>query len=304
MPFNKFLSNVNSKLNTINSAVNRVGSAVNSINEFRSSIKSTVQDFSNPASFMSDIRRKSLPIGAEYSETIQSYGSSSFSPQTGGDDWRVRIHLPDISSYTYSQILSPLVRSNKSMVFPATPQVLVQHSANYNNLAPTHTNYSFPVYQNSSVEDITLTCEWPVENEADGLYWIASVHFLRSITKMFYGNSPNRGAPPPIAYLSGYGDFIFNKIPIVVKMFTMDLNEGVDYIKVPIDRSIEINEGPEFYTEAASGSFSYVPILGRISVVVQPVYSRDETRQFNLDEFIRGNYIGNGSTQGGPKGFI
>jgi|TARA_B110000503_G_C7154319_1_gene416615 hypothetical protein len=236
-----------------------------------------------------------LPAGAE--ETYESYTPVSWSSgsKSTGNDWRVRLHLPtSLSSFMSSPILQPLYDSNNSMVFPTTPQILVTHAANYNNLSPTHTNYSYPIYQNSSVEDITITAEFPVENEADGRYWIAAVHFLRSATKMFYGNSSNLGAPPPLVHLSGYGDFVFNKTPVVIKLFTLDLPDSVDYLQVPISTGLDLSSVPELTRVNVPGGYSYVPTLSRLNVTVSPAYSRDTVRRFSLDTYVRGGYIGGG----------
>lgn len=215
-----------------------------------------------------------------------------------GLDWRVRIHLPEgVSSFVNSPILKPLETSGSSMVFPTTPQIMISHSASYNSLQPVHTNYAFPIYMHSNTEDVVITGEFPVENEADGKYWIAAVHFLRSATKMFYGNSQtNLGAPPPLVHLSGYGDFVFNRVPGVLKLFSVDLSDGVDYIQVPIAPGTETN----FSRDAIAGGFTYVPVLSRISVTFTPAYSRDQVRQFSLETFINGGYIGKGP----DKGFI
>ena len=75
------------------------------------------------------------------------------------------------------------------MIFPFNPTVLLSHSANYSQIQPTHTNYAYNAYENSQVDAITITGEFYQENEDDAKYWIACLHFLRSATKMFYGNS-------------------------------------------------------------------------------------------------------------------
>lgn len=276
MSLGNFLSNLGTGLKTATESALRPFA-----NEF--------QNFSNPANWASQNRLGTeLPPGAE-PERGSGISGSTFSAPQAGDDWRVRIELPAINSmWQSSPILNPLAASDNSMVFPVTPQILIQHVANYSSMHPTHSNYAFPIYQNSAVEDITITCEWPVENESDGAYWVASVHFLRSITKMFYGASPLTGAPPPICYMHGYGSYIFNKMPIVVKMFSMDLNQDIDYIKVPLS-SVAASQ-----FEGASGGYTYVPTLGRLSVTVGPAFSRDEVRQFNLDTF----------TKSGQGGFI
>ena len=294
--------NLNKFLNTVSSTVNTIGTVVNTANLVKSFVQNPFGDITNAAAFMSGTRLANLPFGAEYTENANSYSSFSASSSTTGSDWRVRLHLPtEINSFN-APIYAPLINSNNSMVFPTTPQIMVSHVANYNSLTPLHTNYPYPVYQNSQVEDITITCEWPVENETDGRYWIGCVQFLRSITKMFYGTSPNRGAPPPVVHLSGYGDFIFNRVPVVVKLFTLDLGDAVDYIKVPIVEGFSTDRDRQGLTTNTSSSYTYVPVLSRLSVSVQPAFSRTETSKFNLDRFAQGGYIGKQPNQTG--GFL
>jgi hypothetical protein len=48
---------------------------------------------------------------------------------------------------------------------------------------------------------------------------------------MFYGQDDLRGAPPPLVYLSGYGDFQFNEHPCLVSSFSYSLPSDVDYIR-------------------------------------------------------------------------
>ena len=283
------LRTINSLANTVSSTANQIGSAVNTINR----TISTVQNFaSDPVSFITSNRLNGVPIGAEAQRAIFTSASWGTSTESLGNDWRVKIHLPTgISSYDNSPILRPLKETGNSMVFPLTPQITLTHSASYNALSPVHTNYPYPIYQNSQVEDIVIACDFPVENEQDGRYWIAAVHFLRSVTKMFYGQSNNRGAPPPLVHLSGYGDFVFNRVPCVVRMFTMDLRDSVDYIQVPIGD--DINLGADFERFNVRGGYSYVPTMSMISVYLTPTYSRDKTRRFSLDTFVQGGYIGN-----------
>ena len=39
-------------------------------------------------------------------------------------------------------------------------------------------------------------------------YMLAVIHFFRSVTKMFYGQDWQRGAPPPLVFLSGLGEYL------------------------------------------------------------------------------------------------
>jgi hypothetical protein len=49
---------------------------------------------------------------------------------------------------------------------------------------------------------------------------------------MFYGQDAERGAPPPLVYLSGFGPYQFNGHPCVVKTFNYTLPTDVDYVRV------------------------------------------------------------------------
>jgi hypothetical protein len=280
--------------NIVASTASQLGSAFDSA---RTTI-STFQNFaSDPVGYVTANRLRGTPRGAESQKLEFTSASWGASAQSAGNDWRVKIHLPsDAAQFDNSPILEPLRRSSNAMVFPTTPTVNVIHSASYNALQPVHTNYAYQVYQHSTVENITVTADFPVENEQDGAYWIAAVHFLRSVTKMYYGNSNNRGAPPPLVHLSGYGDFVFDRVPCVVSMFTVDLQKDIDYIQVPI--SGNVNLGPEFERKNVPGGYTYVPAISFLSVTLSPTYSRDQTRQFSLDTFVNGGYIGNN------KGYI
>jgi len=278
---------------------NFLETVADNVNDFANKVQK-VRDFvdvvRDPAKLISGIRSRSLPPGAVPVQKVTNYSTFVKPGQQDGEDWRVRIHLPaQPAVFSTSSLLQPLVKSNNSLVFPTTPQILVTHSANYNMMSPVHTNYPYPVYENSMVEDITISGEFPVENEIDGLYWVAAVHFMRSITKMFYGEGDNQGLPPPRCAISGYGDFVFDQMPIVVKMFSIDLPNNVDYIRVPLGGFNASSEIPEL----ANTTYTYVPTLSSINITVAPAFSRDATRQFNLNDFVNGAYVGTSGSRGG-----
>jgi hypothetical protein len=174
------------------------------------------------------------------------------------------------------------------------------HTANYNSLDVTHSNYPFLSYQNSKVEQITITGEFYCETGVDAAYWIAAVHYLRSVTKMAFGASGgDTGQPPPVLKLNGYGDYVFNNLPVVVKSFTVELPNDVDYISSGIfaGNVPRVDDEGNPYPAAKTG---YAPTKSTITVVVLPIYSRTQQRQFNLGEFVRGSYVlgPNGTTTG------
>lgn len=191
-------------------------------------------------------------------------------------DWRVSLSIPE--EWLGSPVLKPFGDTDNKMIFPLTPQVLLGHTANYNLLDPTHNNYPYHAYQNSQVDNITITGEFFTENETDAKYWIAAVHFLRSATKMFYGEgSDPLGNPPIISRLNGYGSHVLNNIPTVITNFTTDISNDVDYIECTVD-----------------GKVNYVPTQSVITVTCAPNYARRTQSQFSLNKFVNGGFAGTG----------
>jgi hypothetical protein len=235
--------------------------------------------------FVSNIRRRNIFPGAEPPKANSSMAVFLPTSTDNGTDWRVRISLPETGAFSSSPIFSPLRNTNNSMVFPVTPSVTFNSVANYGEMHPVHSNYAFPQYTNSKTEDIVIAGEFPVQNEEDGQYWVAVVHFLRSITKMAYGETSNKGAPPPLVRLNGYGQFVLNNIPVVITSFTNDLPNGVDYIKTPVIAGNGLDVGLRY---------NWVPTLSNITITCKPVYSRTKIESFSLDKFVQGGHIDEG----------
>lgn len=231
---------------------------------------------SDPNTLASSWRSNGIPTGATPTYTVYDV-SAQYSVPAPIKDWRVRISCELIMGQ--SQIYGPLIDTG-GMVFPYLPQIQISHSANYQQMDIVHTNYPFYAYKNSQVDEISISGKFTVQNAAEASYWLASVHFLRSVTKMFFGTGDNLGNPPPICVLNGYGDFVYNNVPCIIKNFTVNMPNDVDYI--------ECNSG----SGGASGSnITYVPVASDISVTVQPIYSRTEVRQFNLAAFASGQLL-------------
>jgi len=151
-------------------------------------------------------------------------------------DWRVRLVLAEGSTYLYKDpaaslgILAPLAKSN-GVIFPYTPQIQTAYSANYEKYDMTHSNYRGYFYKNSAANDVSINATFTAQDTAEAQYMLAVIHFFRSATKMFYGQDPLRGAPPPIMYLVGLGEFQFNGHPCVISNFQYNLPSDVDYIR-------------------------------------------------------------------------
>ena len=160
------------------------------------------------------------------------------------DDWRVRLHLAPKADYLYKAlnpgILAPLVETN-GIIFPYTPEIQVQYNANYENYDLTHSNYRGYFYTGSQVENIIVTATFTANDLREANYMLASMHFLRSATKMFYGQDLNRGMPPPLVFLTGLGEYQFNNHPCAITMMNYNLPTDVDFI--PCGIATGVNDG-------------------------------------------------------------
>jgi hypothetical protein len=152
----------------------------------------------------------------------------------GDGDWRVRLRLAPNAYYLYKAetpgIMQPLQETD-GVIFPYTPRIDMTYSADYNPTDLTHSNYRGYFYRGSKVGEIVMNADFTAQDTQEADYLLATIHFFRSCTKMFYGQDPDRGAPPPLVFLSGLGEFQFNEHPCVISQFNYNLPNDVDYIR-------------------------------------------------------------------------
>jgi len=226
-------------------------------------------------------------------------------------DWRVRLQVPNgplesFFDFGNNELLKPLAK-HRGIFWPLTPSMVIQHSANYNAMDLTHSNFPHQAYQNSQVDSLNIIGEFPVQNSEDAKHWVATVNFLRTATKMFFGADDGtglKGNPPPILHLYGYGDHMFHKVPVVLNSFNVELRSGIDYISTKQDGvySRTIARGPNEPAPAPApepDAQSWAPTLSNISVLVTPIYSRDSVKNFSMKKFVNGQLNGKGANEVG-----
>jgi hypothetical protein len=257
--------------------------------------------------------------------------------QPGNGDWRVRLSLAPNSDYLYNAteagILGPLTATN-GVIFPYTPKISTSYTADYAKTELIHSNYRGLFYKSSSVGDVQINGTFTAQDTREAAYLLAVIHFFRSVTKMFYGNKDaQRGTPPPLVYLSGYGDYQFSNHACVVTSFNYSLPNEVDYIRTNGPNNFGLNmsnrQTPRT-TSPAGANFSgairlanallnkgalpqtpaqnplrsyvnntnectYVPTKMEIDIVLTPVQTRSQvSKQFSLKEFANGNLLRGG----------
>ena len=256
-----------------------------------------------------------LPVGGVFGRQQRTLQSNVGAP-SATQDWAVKLTLPPT---TYSQLFgnSPLMAKdsigvNHGIRWPVTPFINMSHSASYDSKAVLHNNYPYYAYQNSQVDQITISGSFPVNDQKSGLNWLGTLHFLRTVTKMYYGQGENQGNPPPVCRLNGYGDFVYKNVPVVITNFNVELREQVDYIGITVPTggqasgvSVQPLTANASSSKAglqrkqgdgeSSGSVNYVPTDSLIAVSCLPVYSRNKiTNSFNLKAFANGKLANDG----------
>jgi hypothetical protein len=252
-------------------------------------------------------------------------------------DWRVRLSLAPSAGYLYKAqnpgILGPLQKTD-GVIFPYIPQIQVTYAAHYDPADLTHSNYKIYQYKNSSVDQLTISCDFTAQDTEEANYMLAVIHFFRSVTKMFYGQDeiPKPGTPPPLCYLSGMGDFQFDRHPLAISSFNYSLPNDVDYIRASsptllpgVDSSAyndnrnsdltpqqvrmqsgstPLNSGatqsaPNF-GKATNTQPTYVPTKISISLVAYPIVTRNDiSNNFSLKEYATGKLLQGSKRSGG-----
>jgi hypothetical protein len=215
------------------------------------------------------------------------------------DDRRVRLSLASGSSVFYHSpdpgILKPLAETG-GVVFPYTPDISISYTNQYTQHPLVHTNYAQFSYEHSLVNNITVNADFSAQTQAEATYVLAVYHFFRSASKMFFGVDELAGNPPPLLFLSGYGDYALPNVPCVMQQFTHTLPRDVDYIEVgsrgQVDTRFDLADPlPEDFQV---DGYQKVPTLSSVQLVLLPMYSRKKMAEFGLEDFARGKFLSGG----------
>lgn len=178
-------------------------------------------------------------------------------------------------------ILEPL-RQRGGLIFPYTPSLLVQASANYNAHTAQGTNYPIYTYMNSSPPSLTLNCDFSCTTVEEAQYFLACWHFLKVATKSYFGESAVEngrfGTPPPVLLFDYLGPYGFHKVPVVLETYSIQLSDDVDYVPV-----------------VAGDGVTHVPASTNVTVSLLPQYTPVKLRRkFDLEKLTDGSLYRNG----------
>ena len=241
-----------------------------------------------------------LQQGAE--SPLRTRADASWTRRDAQTDWRVRLTVPTANTYLRQILFGDGTKQNKTkggtkynmlsklsdtggILFPLTPNVIVQHQAAYNPMATVHNNFPFYAYQNSETSNMTIVGEFPVQNQDDAQSWVATLHFLRTVTKSYFGDQTGpdkKGTPPPVLLFEYMGEHGFNKVPVILRDYTIQLPDDVDYI--PVKTKV-----------AGKDQTTYMPVRMNISINLVPALTPKKVREkFNVESFRNGKLYKDG----------
>jgi hypothetical protein len=235
---------------------------------------------------------------------------------------RLRAKPAAVSTVYGTGLINPL-RATNGMVWPYQPTITYAQDVSYTNIDLVHTNQEMYAYTRTNAVKLTIDGQFSVQNQTEGVYAVACIHFLQTVTKMYFGQATNTtapsGTPPPVLLFDAYGDYMFNQLPVIVTNFGVTFPNDVDY--VPIDTaylsttsgataisttlmftSVVQSGGNNSYLDTQKGSV-WLPALFNISVSLTVQNTPSVLRTvFNLDQFRSGALMTQsqtGSIQGG-----
>jgi len=184
-----------------------------------------------------------------------------------------------------SEVLAPIRKTN-GVLFPYTPMMNIQHMVEYMDYDLVHTNYQFGSFSKSRPPQIDVTSVFTAQSDAEAKYMIGAIHFLRTVTKMHFGEfSESPGKPPPVLRFYAYGDLMFKNVPVIIRGFSYDLPNEVDYVEVEIPYSGGTDSGV-FKTK--------VPSIMSVFVTLTVQHRPSDVRtNWNYNDFRKGVLVKN-----------
>ena len=166
-----------------------------------------------------------------------------------------------------------VLRPHGGILFPNQPEISYSQTVNYTPYQLTHTNYTYNAYNNTPSPGLQLTATFTQVTVEEHQYLQGVIHFLRSVTKMFYGrNEPLAGTPPPVLRFSALGQF--KDIRVQVGMFSVNTTSDSD-LK-------ELNGVA-------------LPTIQVIAMDLLPIVTPDKQKnEFSTTEFINGGLYSRG----------
>lgn len=272
-----FLSNqVGKGLSKVKNPILRSGLGT-IVNNFLPGFGGGIPDFSDN-SYRELVNERLAAIATETDIAIAAKDVSNTSSKLSkGYDWRARLRpkaggvdqfygaLPNGDA-----LMRPLKESG-GLVWQYTPVIFLSGTAEYNQTLLHGMNYPINTFISSRPPDIPVQADFTANDIYEARYLLAIMTFLKVCTKAYFGDAAvakgNYGTPPPVMLFEYLGEHGFNKVPVVVTNWSMQLPDDVDYIPVVVNDLV-----------------THVPSKTNIVITLTPTYTPHKVRRrFDLD---------------------
>jgi|TARA_R110001592_G_scaffold127750_1_gene339753 hypothetical protein len=190
-------------------------------------------------------------------------------PKRGGENYVYGTMYADQSEIGGTNILQPIIDSG-GLVWQYTPQIFVSAGANYNVHELQGMNYPIHSYLHSRPPELPIASEFTANNIDEARYLLAVITFLKVTTKSFAGESAVAqgvaGTPPPVLLFEYLGEHGFNKVPVIIKDYSIQYGEDIDYV-------------PVHYKMGGEDTVTYVPTAALISINLSVNYTPQKLRK-------------------------
>ena len=177
-----------------------------------------------------------------------------------------------------------VLKRTGGLVFPIQPDIVYQQMVSYTPYNLTHTNYTSHAYGGTPSPSIQVTAQFSNVTQEEHEYTQGVIHFLRSVTKMFYGiddvdKTPVAGTPPPKLRFSSFGSNQFKLVPVYVGSVSIPYQSDTDLVEI-----IDQNGNPQA-----------LPAIQTISLdLLVSVNPSSQKRDFSKHKFINGSLYSEG----------
>jgi hypothetical protein len=248
-----------------------------------------------------------IPLSTQPDTPAISPGRQVFDNLNDTQGRRVRLRAkPAAASRVYGTngLMQPLY-STKGMLFPYQPIITYAQDVVYDVMQLVHSNQDIYAYSRTPSLKLVVDGDFTVQNQSEGLYALACIHFLRTVTKMWFGGTgtdaeENQGTPPPVLLFDAYGQYMFNELPVIVTQFTVSLPNDVDYVPVKFSpsslgetRTVQSINSRNLQSNSSDG-YAWLPAMFKIGVQLSVQNTPQKLRQFNMTEFTNGSLLTRG----------
>jgi hypothetical protein len=247
------------------------------VNNFLPGFGGGIPDFSDN-SFRDLVNARLESIAEQSNTVIAAQGiTSSSTTLSKGYDWRARLRPKAGGIEQFYGALSggdalmrPLKESG-GLVWQYTPNIFLSGTAEYNQTLLQGMNYPVNTFVNSRPPDIPVSADFTANDTYEARYLLAIMTFLKVCTKAYFGDaavaSGDYGTPPPVMLFEYLGEHGFNKVPVVVTNWSMQLPDDVDYVPVLVNKLV-----------------THVPSKTNIVITLTPTYTPHKMRRrFDLN---------------------